>query len=289
MDEPVTMVIAGAVELALWCAGVFLIVRIAFSPARRALLRGSNLPPSPLSVTDFLLFLFGLSFGTVVIAAAASSAARTLGLRGDEVTVTGGAAAQLAMLAVYALVHQHAAGTSPIPTSPSSRSSSVLSDNVFLAGLQTFLIALPLLVATVRVWEYLLKNFGLPLDRQDLIGMFAKAESPLLVIVMVTLAIVIAPLTEELVFRAGLYRFLRTRVPRLVALLTPALFFAALHVNWVTYSGLASMGPLTALALVFSLAYEHTGRIGVVIVAHALFNLNTLLMIFSGAADAPPQ
>jgi membrane protease YdiL (CAAX protease family) len=32
----------------------------------------------------------------------------------------------------------------------------------------------------------------------------------------------------------------------------------------------------------FSLAYEHTGNIGTPIVAHALFNLNTVILIFSG-------
>lgn len=36
------------------------------------------------------------------------------------------------------------------------------------------------------------------------------------------------------------------------------------------------------LAVIFSLAYERTGHIGTPIVAHALFNLNTVLLILSG-------
>jgi membrane protease YdiL (CAAX protease family) len=112
--------------------------------------------------------------------------------------------------------------------------------------------------------------------------MFANAKSPWLLIVMITLAVVIAPLNEELVFRAGLFRFLRTRIPRWLALLLPALTFAVLHVNWHTLQGLASLAPLVMLAIVFSLAYERTGRIGTSIVAHACFNLNTILVIFSG-------
>jgi hypothetical protein len=99
---------------------------------------------------------------------------------------------------------------------------------------------------------------------------------------MITLAVVIAPLTEELVFRAGLFRFLRSRAPHWLALGVSAVLFASLHVNWVTLEGLTSFVPLVALAVMFSLAYERTGKIGTAIVAHALFNLNTVVLIFSG-------
>jgi uncharacterized protein len=37
-----------------------------------------------------------------------------------------------------------------------------------------------------------------------------------------------------------------------------------------------------ALAVIFSLAYERTGQIGTAIVAHALFNFHTVLLILSG-------
>jgi membrane protease YdiL (CAAX protease family) len=95
---------------------------------------------------------------------------------------------------------------------------------------------------------------------------------------MIALAVLVAPLAEEFVFRAGLFRYLRTRLPRSAALLVPAVVFAVLHGNY------ASFGPLVALAIVFSVAYERTGHIGTTIVAHALFNLNTLLAIFTRVA-----
>ena len=71
-------------------------------------------------------------------------------------------------------------------------------------------------------------------------------------------------------------------MPRWAALLIPALLFASLHVNWVTLEGLASFAPLAVLAIMFSLAYERTGHIGTPMVAHALFNLNTVILIFAG-------
>ena len=103
---------------------------------------------------------------------------------------------------------------------------------------------------------------------------------------------------EEIVFRAGLFRYLRTLLPRLSAqiqeqapgetpwfgrrvarvsaLVLPAALFGAAH------GSLTFFPPLLALGIVFSLAYERTGRIGTTIVAHCLFNLNTILLVFSG-------
>jgi membrane protease YdiL (CAAX protease family) len=99
---------------------------------------------------------------------------------------------------------------------------------------------------------------------------------------MVILAVLIAPLTEEVVFRGGVFRYLRNRWPRWAALLLPSIFFAALHVNWSTLEGLSSALPLVVLAIFFSLAYERTGQLGTAVVAHACFNLNTLLVLFAG-------
>lgn len=305
MDETVTLLVGG-LELALWFAGVVLIVRIALNPERRASLKTPLLPAWNIRISDFFLFLLFIMGGTVLVGFLAAPVVRWLGLRGDAVTVSHGAAAQLGMLAGFfafkarRALPPHATATPPVlhsnPEMPLASASGgygalnpssprVLGGNIFVSGLFTFLVALPFLVAAVRVWEIVLTHFGLPVDRQDLVGMFANAESPWMIVIMVALAVVIAPITEELVFRAGLYRFLRTRIPRWIALIAPALFFAALHVDWHSYRGLASLMPLVVLAVIFSLAYEHTGRIGTVIVAHALFNLNTVLMILGGVAD----
>jgi membrane protease YdiL (CAAX protease family) len=179
------------------------------------------------------------------------------------------------MLAGIAMFHY---GFRRTPAPPTPRS-----PGVFISGAAVFLISLPLVSLSAAIWETLLRLAGLPVERQDLIEMFANVESPFLLVTMIVLAIGTAPVSEELVFRAGFYRYFRGRLPEIVALLAPALLFASLHVNWDTLEGLASIGPLVMLAVVFSLAYARTGRIGTSMVAHALFNLNTILMIFSGA------
>jgi hypothetical protein len=126
------------------------------------------------------------------------------------------------------------------------------------------------------LWQGLLSLAHIPAPRQEAIDVLANLHDPFQRGLLLVCAIVLAPIVEELVFRAGIFRYLRTRSPRWVALLVPAALFAALHQN------LANFPALMALGVIFALAYERTGRIGTSIVAHALFNLTTTLVILSG-------
>lgn len=267
--------IAGSIELALVIAGAVLLWRFVLSPTARAERRPSPLPAWEASGVQFLLFLLVVLFGSTAAAIAAQTLGRQLGLKGDAVTVVVGAAAQFGMLAgvaFYALRSRQPFVRVAPPGGP----------HFMVSGAVVFLISLPVLMATAKAWEVLLRLSGLPVERQDLIGIFANMESTWMLALMISLAVLIAPVTEELVFRAGLYRYFRTRIPRVIALVAPALFFAALHVNWDTLRGLSSLVPLVVLAVVFSIAYERTGNIGTPMVAHALFNLNTVALILSG-------
>ncbi len=154
-----------------------------------------------------------------------------------------------------------------------------------MSGFTTFLIALPVVTLVNLAWQWFLEYTGLPTQQQDLLRMFTEAKEPVLIGTMVVLAVAIAPITEELLFRATLYRFLRTRVPRVVALWLPGTIFAALHVSWGTLDGLASLLPLVVLAVIFSIAYERTGQIATAMIAHALFNLHTVLLLVSGVSS----
>lgn len=272
--SPLYSYVAGAIELGLVGAGTVLLWRQVLSPAARARREPARLPAWDVAVTDFLAFLLLVLGGSFLAAAGAGFAGKALGLRGNSATVLSGAAAQLGMLAG---VFVHRVGILHQPVGFRLPPKHVLS-----SGAATFLLSLPLMIATAHTWEFLLRQLGLPTERQDLIGMFAQLDSPWLLAAMITLAVAIAPLTEELVFRAGIFRYLRTRIHRGLALLVPAVVFALLHVNWETLQGLASVAPLVVLAVLFSLAYERTGEIGTAIVAHAWFNLNTLFVIFSG-------
>jgi membrane protease YdiL (CAAX protease family) len=269
--------LVGSLELALAAAGLVLLWRGVLSPAARVRREPSPLPAWSAPISEFLVFVVCVLLGSIVLSIAASLLLKLLPLRGDAVTVANGAAAQLGMLGGVVLFRTR------VERSPLR---AILPDRrIALSGVTAFLASLPLLMITAKLWEFTLEHYGLPTDRQDLVGMFAQADSAGLLAAMISLAVLIAPLTEELVFRAGLFRYLRTRLSRGMALLLPAIFFASLHVNWQSLQGLSSLAPLVVLAVVFSLAYERTGHIGTPIIAHALFNLNTVLLIFSGVMD----
>ena len=265
--------LVASLEIGLAVVGAVLGWRLFLRPAARAVRPASHLPRWDISLPDFLVFIVFVIGGSVVCATIAGLLSKGSGLRGDAMTVVAGAGAQLGMLGGACIYWARPERGRPI---------TFTTGGVLISGAVTFLISLPLLLLSANLWELLLKLLKLPTEKQSLIAMFANADSPLLLALMILLAVVIAPLTEELVFRAGLFRFLRGRVPRWVALAGPGLIFASLHVNWSSLEGLTSLAPLVVLAVMFSLAYEYTGNIGTPIVAHALFNLNTVLLIFSG-------
>ncbi len=265
MPAPTT-VLATALELTLVFTGVVLLWRLVFSPAARAQPRPSPLVPWDTPLSDFFLFLWIVICGGLVFPVIAQQLARALSLS-SQVKLTlinaGFQGGMLAGVAVYELlIHRR---TARPPSSPGS---------VLIPGAAAFVMSLPLVVIVGLAWTGLLKLCGLPVEPQDAVSFFRKAESPALSAAMIFLAAIIAPVTEELIFRAGLFRYVRTRLPRWAALLLPACLFAAMH------NHLASFAPLVVLGIVFSLTYERTGRIGTAIVAHALFNSYSVIRIF---------
>jgi hypothetical protein len=146
----------------------------------------------------------------------------------------------------------------------------------------TFAITVAVVYPVQWLWERFLLLCHLPTAKQEMAELFYRTASPMRVAGLAVIAVVLAPVAEELVFRGGLFRFVRGRLPRVAALVVPALIFAAMHVNFKNLDGLITLAPLTAFGLIFSLAYERTGRIAVVILAHALFNLHTVIFLLLG-------
>lgn len=263
--------VLGMVELALLLAGCVLLWREGVSPdARERSVRAADaMPLWNLSPSNLLLLLWLVIAGGLLAQSLVVFGLRSFGFGSDAKLVIAGGAFHAGMLAgilsFRAFCNRDYARPTPAPEP----------HGVFASAFATMLIALPVLTAVSLVWQRLLELGGMKVEAQELIGIFADTDSPTLIATMVLLATVIAPVTEELLFRAGLFRYARKRFPRWVALTVPSLLFAALHAN------LASFAPLFVLGLIFSLAYERTGNIAVPIIAHGLFNLNTIAMIFA--------
>jgi membrane protease YdiL (CAAX protease family) len=87
-------------------------------------------------------------------------------------------------------------------------------------------------------------------------------------------AILLAPVAEEIFFRGILYPAIKQAGYPRAALWGTALFFAAVHVNAVTFV------PLAVLALVLTALYERTNNLLAPIIAHAMFNAMNFATLF---------
>ena len=85
--------------------------------------------------------------------------------------------------------------------------------------------------------------------------------------------VMLAPITEELLFRAGMYTYIRAKFDKRVALVISTLIFALAHF----YMPLDFLSCVLA-GVVFAIIYDKTGNIWYSIVAHALCNLETLML-----------
>jgi len=256
-------------ETALGLAGIWLVWRLALSPAARARRDQERLPEWPIRWLDFGLLIWGAFLAANVCATLVARAVGAPPAGGDDGwrLMVIQAAAQLAMIA-WCLGFRKMA-PSGRGFAPAIRPKAALA-----GGAATFLIAVALVGAVGLVWPIMLQSVGLPPEAQDTVEYFAAIKSPLVRVLFVLFATVGAPVAEELVFRGGLFHFCRSRLPRWAALWLPACLFAALHGSLTAYA------PLAVLGVLLSLAYERTGNLAVPMVAHSLFNLHTLAIVF---------
>jgi membrane protease YdiL (CAAX protease family) len=109
---------------------------------------------------------------------------------------------------------------------------------------------------------------------QDLVQVYQQATSTgnsALVSAIFCTGVLIAPLSEELLFRGFFYPVLKRPLgPVLSGILTSGLF-AAMHLNALSFAG------LLVLALCLTIAYEWSGSLVVPVAMHMGFNAISLL------------
>jgi len=93
-------------------------------------------------------------------------------------------------------------------------------------------------------------------------------------LMILSLAAVLVPITEETMFRGALYRSMRSRVGIVLALLIVAFVFAVIHPQ-----GLLAVPALMGMAVAFGLLREWRDSLIGPIVAHGLHNGTILVMV----------
>jgi membrane protease YdiL (CAAX protease family) len=141
-----------------------------------------------------------------------------------------------------------------------------------LWGVSLLVCALPLIFAASYLASYFLHSDPTT-DSQEIIQIFEHSKSIGERLPIILLAVVIAPVAEELAFRGYLYGVMRRYFGALPALVFTAVLFAIIHLNVPT------LFPLFILSCLFTVSYEATGSLLVPMTMHALFNTINLVAI----------
>jgi len=132
------------------------------------------------------------------------------------------------------------------------------------------LAATPLILVTEMVTQ---NAFGGGSSRQEIVDLFNSSRTIGQRVMIIILAVVVAPIAEEFIFRFFIYGIVRRYFGIAVGLVFNSLLFAAAHTH------LPSAAPLFVLASCLTLAYEWSGSILVSMAMHSLFNSVQLIFL----------
>jgi uncharacterized protein len=146
---------------------------------------------------------------------------------------------------------------------------------LFFLGMALLVAALPLILASSAMISGFLRSDP-QRDVQPIMQLFEHSSDPGKRVPLIILAVVVAPISEEFVFRGFLYGVLKRYAGGMSALLSSGLLFAIIHMH------VPSLLPLFLLGCVLTVAYELSGSLLVPMTMHSLFNTLTLVQVFFG-------
>jgi membrane protease YdiL (CAAX protease family) len=125
------------------------------------------------------------------------------------------------------------------------------------------LAAYPLVLLAEVITQKLARG---TLEKQGIVELFTASSTLEQRVMIILLAVTVAPFAEEFFFRFFLYGVVKRYFGRAVGVILSALLFAAVHAH------LPSFAPLFVLGMCLALAYEWSGSLLVSMTMHALFN-----------------
>lgn len=160
----------------------------------------------------------------------------------------------------------------------------------FKKAVPLFLMFLPVIWIATLLWSNVLSGLEAAgvieeFAPQELVTLFQSGGDEVAIVILVLMAIIVAPLIEEIVFRGCIYRFLKSQTSLLGAQIISGMVFASLHANVLSFV------PLVIVGILLAHIYEKTGSLTVAIWFHAFFNTFSLMMLFitSMSESLPPN
>jgi membrane protease YdiL (CAAX protease family) len=226
------------------------------------------LSDKPWKLTDFLVVM-ALLISMLLLAVLSN----LLGMRGSAEAQNPAAGFMMAtclygsiLVLVHFLVQRHRTSWREVFGFNSPRTLSAL-----LMATGVTLIILPVVMGLKLISSKFMGQFNVEAVPQESVRMLQTGIPLGPEILLALLAIAIAPVTEELLFRGILYPFIKQQGYPKLALLGTSVLFGLLHLNVMAFL------PLTFLGLVLAWLYETTDNLMAPILAHSLFNLANFL------------
>lgn len=133
-------------------------------------------------------------------------------------------------------------------------------------GVFCYVATIPVLVFYTVIYQVWLRVTGHMSSQQDVIEVFMTVDSLGVRVYLIFLAVVLAPVLEEIVFRGIALPVLVRQWGLAPAVVVTSAMFALIHLH------LPSLVPLFIMSVAFSLAYYFSQSLLVPMVMHALFN-----------------
>ncbi len=159
----------------------------------------------------------------------------------------------------------------------------------FKLAVPLFFMLLPVIWIATLLWSNVLSGLqqaGIVEEfaPQELVTLFQSGGDWAAMFLLMLMAVIVAPVVEEIIFRGCIYRFLKSQISLFSAQLVSGVVFAVLHANVLSFV------PLVIVGIVLARVYEKSGSLAVAIWFHAFFNAFSLLMLYiSSFSDAFPK
>lgn len=290
MDVPpdAPLIVASSLILAILASSAVLWIR-RIQRSRSAISTDPGVPAWSIGWVNFSIFACAMVIAIFVLQSIAAAAFFTAPAEGESpreltpwLAVFAVLLLQLPMLGVYYMAlrfypEHYASRMNHVELSPLA---------AFRTTVPLFLMYLPIIWIASLLWHYVLSaleaaNLIEALEPQQLITLFQGGGDPVAIGLLVVLAVILAPVVEEIIFRGCIYRFLKSQTTLLPAQILSGCVFSFMHAN------LLSFVPLVIVGILLARVYEKTGNLMVAIWFHAFFNAFSLLMLFiTGMSEA---
>jgi len=142
-----------------------------------------------------------------------------------------------------------------------------------------WLCAVPGGFALLFLWTYGLVLLGVEPNQQEIVALFQRSfvgGDLATAALLVGVAVGVAPVVEELLFRAVIFRWLATRIGILPGAVVSGVFFGLVH------GKLLAIVPVGILGILLALLLHRTGNLWSCVALHACFNAGqvALMVVF---------